>query len=439
MSVVKHFIEDSIKKTEIDEFLQNEFERAGYGGVSITKTPLGTHLVIYTMRPGLVIGRGGETIRALAQVLEEKFQLPSPQISVAEIEIPELNAYVVASRIASALKRGVHYRRAGFWGLTQTMEAGALGAEIIISGKLRTDRARYEKFRTGYLPKSGEPPRRYMRKAELHVQLKPGILGVKVRLIPPDAQFPDQVKVHVIEEEESEPITETTSMEEPIAAKEKAPEPEEKAPVKEKPAPPAVEEKAVTKEKVAEPEAPKVEQKPVAEKPAAKKKVKTEAAKVAEEKKATKKKVSKPETPAKAKKPAEKKAEPKATEAVVVEKEKKTAKKKVSKPKSPAKAKKASPKKKAKTKEVAEEKEKAPKKKTIKPKVSAVKEEKPPKKKPAKKKVTKPKASKVKEKAAPKKKAAKAKTTPAKEKKATKKKVAKPKATSAKEKKEAEK
>jgi small subunit ribosomal protein S3 len=114
MSVVKHFIEDSIKKAEIDEFLQNEFERAGYGGVSITKTPLGTHLVIYTMRPGIVIGRGGETIRALATVLEENFQLPSPQISVAEIEIPELNAYVVASRIASALKRGVHYRRAGF-------------------------------------------------------------------------------------------------------------------------------------------------------------------------------------------------------------------------------------------------------------------------------------------------------------------------------------
>jgi small subunit ribosomal protein S3 len=201
MSVVKHFIEDSIKKAEIDEFLQNEFERAGYGGVSITKTPLGTHLVIYTMRPGIVIGRGGETIRALATVLEENFQLPNPQISVAEMEIPELNAYVVASRIASALKRGVHYRRAGFWGLNQIMGAGALGAEIIISGKLRTDRARYEKFREGYLPKSGEPPRKYMRKAELHVQLKPGILGVKVRLIPPEAKFPDQVQVQIVEEE----------------------------------------------------------------------------------------------------------------------------------------------------------------------------------------------------------------------------------------------
>ncbi len=213
MSVVKHFIEDSIKKTEIDEFLRNEFERAGYGGVTITKTPLGTHLVIYTMRPGLVIGRGGETIRALATVLEEKFQLPSPQISVAEIEVPELNAHVVASKIASALKRGVHYRRAGFWGLTQAMEAGALGIEIIISGKLRTDRARYEKFSTGYLPKSGEPPRKYMRKAELHVQTKPGILGVKVQLMPPEAEFPDQEKIIVIENEQKKEIKQTETKE----------------------------------------------------------------------------------------------------------------------------------------------------------------------------------------------------------------------------------
>jgi small subunit ribosomal protein S3 len=216
VSAVNHFIGESVKKAEIDEFLRNEFEKAGYGGVSITKTPLGTHIVIHTMRPGLVIGRGGETIRELAKVLEEKFQLSNPQISVAEIEIPELNAYVVASRITSALKRGVHYRRAGFWALNQVMEAGALGAEIIISGKLRTDRARYEKFRIGYMPKSGDPPMKYTRKAELQVQLKPGILGVKVRIMPPEAKFPDQVQIveESAEEEEEEAETATVGTEE---------------------------------------------------------------------------------------------------------------------------------------------------------------------------------------------------------------------------------
>jgi len=147
------------------------------------------------MRPGLIIGRGGETIKELATLLEQNFQLPNPQISVAEIEVPELNAYVIASRVTSALKRGVHFRRAGFWALQQVMEAGALGAEIIISGKLRTERARYEKFRDGYIPKSGDPVLKYLHKAELHVQLKPGIFGVKVRIMPPEAQFPDQVQI----------------------------------------------------------------------------------------------------------------------------------------------------------------------------------------------------------------------------------------------------
>jgi small subunit ribosomal protein S3 len=195
MAVVKRFITESIKKTEIDEFLQKKLEKAGYGGVNLSKTPLGTHIVIYAMRPGLVIGRGGETIRELATVLEENFKVSNPQISVSEIEVPELNAYVVASRVASALQRGVHFRRAGFWALNQVMDAGALGVEIVISGKLRTERARFEKFKAGYFPRCGDPALKYSRKAEVHVQLKPGIFGVKVKIMPPDAQFPDKIQI----------------------------------------------------------------------------------------------------------------------------------------------------------------------------------------------------------------------------------------------------
>ena len=227
MSIVKHFITESIKRTEIDEFLQRQLERAGYGGVTISKTPLGTHIVIYAMRPGLVIGRGGDTIRELASVLEGKFGVPNPQISVSEIEIPEMNAYVVASRVASALQRGIHFRRAGFWALNQVMEAGALGAEITISGKLRTERARFEKFRAGYFPKCGDPPAKYMRRAEVHVQLKPGMFGVKVRIMPPDAQFPDKLKIAEVlpqeeEKEEKPPVEEKPEEAPSVGEEEKA-------------------------------------------------------------------------------------------------------------------------------------------------------------------------------------------------------------------------
>lgn len=232
MAIVKHFITESIKRTEIDEFLQQKLERAGYGGVTIAKTPLGTHIVIYAMRPGLVIGRGGETIRELAALLEEKFKVANPQISVSEIEIPEFNAHVVASRVAASLQKGVHFRRAGFWALNQVMEAGALGAEIIISGKLRTERARYEKFKAGYLAKCGEPALKNIRKAEAHVQLKPGMFGIKVRIMPPDAQFPDRIKIAnelpPEEEKTQEEKTETPPVEE------KAEEKTEETPIEEK-------------------------------------------------------------------------------------------------------------------------------------------------------------------------------------------------------------
>jgi len=225
VSIIKRFITESIKKAEIDEFLQKKLERAGYGGVNLSKTPLGTHVVIYAMRPGLVIGRGGETIKELATVLEENFKISNPQISVSEIEVPELNAYVVASRVASALQRGVHFRRAGFWALNQVMESGALGVEIVISGKLRTERARFEKFRAGYFPRCGEPALRYMRKAEVHVQLKPGIIGVRVKLMPPDAQFPDKIQIvselppseEKVEELQEEKAEETGKSEEATA------------------------------------------------------------------------------------------------------------------------------------------------------------------------------------------------------------------------------
>ena len=267
MSIVKRFITESIKKTEIDEFLQRKLERAGYGGVEISKTPLGTHVVIYAMRPGIVIGRGGETIKDLATTLEENFNISNPQISVSEIEVPEFNAHVVASRVASALQRGVHFRRAGFWALNQVMEAGALGIEIVISGKLRTERARFEKFRAGYFPRCGEPALRYMKKAEAHVQLKPGIIGVRVKLMPPDAQFPDKIKItqELPPEEIEEKITEKEQK-----ATEAPPEqkinveklPEELTEAK------ATEEKPEKTEEATEKEAPPEEKEEAAEEPA---------------------------------------------------------------------------------------------------------------------------------------------------------------------------
>jgi small subunit ribosomal protein S3 len=257
MSIVKRFITESIKRTEIDEFLQKKLDRAGYGGVNISKTPLGTHVVIYAMRPGLVIGRGGETIKELAAALEQTFKVANPQISVSEIEVPEFNAYVIASRVASALQRGVHFRRAGFWALNQVMEAGALGAEIVISGKLTTERARFEKFKAGHFPIVGEPATRALKTAAAHVQLKPGMIGVRVKIMPPDAYFPDKVKIL-----EALPVEEEPAVPEKAETVAKAAEePQEPATVTAEEAPPKEPEPEAKTEEVKEEEPKKEEEK----------------------------------------------------------------------------------------------------------------------------------------------------------------------------------
>lgn len=192
MPIHKYFVKENARRAEIDEFLSQELKRAGYSRVEMTKTPLGTRVVVYAAKPGLVIGRRGQSIRDLTQTLEQRFAVENPQISVATIEVPELDPKVVASQIAMALQRGIHFRRAAYWALQRTMEAGALGVEIAIRGKLTTDRARYEKYRAGYLPSVGEAIGRIVRTAVVDTQLKQGLFGIRVKLMPPNVMLPDR-------------------------------------------------------------------------------------------------------------------------------------------------------------------------------------------------------------------------------------------------------
>ena len=193
MSVVKRIIQDSIERVKVDELLAEEYEQAGYGGITLTKTPLGAQINLFAMRPGRVIGKRGSAIRQASERLEYELGLPNPQITVVEVEVPELIPRIMAARIANALERGIHYRRALFWSLQRTMEAGALGCEILLKGKLRSDRGRYEKVTAGYIPKAGEPAQRYVKKAVIHVKQKKGTSGITVIIVPPDAKFPDKV------------------------------------------------------------------------------------------------------------------------------------------------------------------------------------------------------------------------------------------------------
>jgi small subunit ribosomal protein S3 len=194
MNAIKNVVNNNYRNMELDEFLKEELKDAGYGGVDIQKSPLGTRLTLYVTRPGLVIGRKGSGIKDLTSKLEIKYGLTNPQISVVELEIPELNPKIMCNRIAQLIERGTAFRRAALWTVNTIKNAGALGVEVTISGKLRSERAHFEKHSAGIIPKSGNMADRVVKEGITHVLTKMGIMGIRLKIaikgaVPPEFEL----------------------------------------------------------------------------------------------------------------------------------------------------------------------------------------------------------------------------------------------------------
>ena len=194
MTAAKNVMSSNYKNMEIDEYLKASLRETGYGGVEIQKTPIGTRITLYVTRPGLVIGRKGSGIKNFTSKLEQKFGLNNPQISVMEIEVPELNPQIMANRIAQLVERGTAFRRASMWTMNTVMGVGAMGVEISIAGKLRSERAHFEKHSLGVVPKSGNAAGKIVKLGLTDVLTKMGLMGIQLRIalkneVPPDFEL----------------------------------------------------------------------------------------------------------------------------------------------------------------------------------------------------------------------------------------------------------
>ncbi|MFT4297615.1 MAG: 30S ribosomal protein S3 [Candidatus Woesearchaeota archaeon] len=202
------FIRDIVKEFQISEFIEASLNNVGFSHSEVHKTPLGEKIIIYASRPGLVVGRKGENIQKLTKTLKARFKMENPQIEIVEVEKPMLNANIVAERIASSLERfGLSkFKGIGHKMLTDVMDAGAQGIEILISGKIPSSRAKRWRFYQGYLKKSGDIAVSGIKQAYAQANLKTGIVGIQVRIMPPDLLLPDKIvkKTEVEEQEQSE-------------------------------------------------------------------------------------------------------------------------------------------------------------------------------------------------------------------------------------------
>jgi small subunit ribosomal protein S3 len=191
MSAVKNVIKDNYNMMLLKDYLRAAIKDAGFSHAEISKTPVGTRVALHVTRPGIVIGRKGTGIRALTDKLATDFGLKNPQISVVEIEKPELSPSVMCNRMQSHLERGTAFRRATMWTLKQIMEGGAMGVQITISGKLRGDRSAFEKHTQGILPRAGHHAEVIVDEDIAHVKTAMGLIGVRIRIAKKEKLVPE--------------------------------------------------------------------------------------------------------------------------------------------------------------------------------------------------------------------------------------------------------
>ncbi|MBU2561290.1 MAG: 30S ribosomal protein S3 [Nanoarchaeota archaeon] len=201
--IERQIVASNVKELEIQEYVTTVLKNLGQSHIKLQKTPLGEKIIIHASRPGLIVGRKGQNIKKLTEDLKEKFKLENPQIEINEVESPDLDAQIVAERVASSLEKfgTQRFKGIGHRVMADVMNAGAMGVEILISGKIPSSRAKRWRFYQGYLKKCGDIAIIGVRKAYSAAQLKTGTVGIQVRIMPPDIKLPDEVVLYQEEQQ----------------------------------------------------------------------------------------------------------------------------------------------------------------------------------------------------------------------------------------------
>ncbi|MBW3003312.1 30S ribosomal protein S3 [Candidatus Woesearchaeota archaeon] len=195
--IERKFVAQNMKEYQIQEYITNSLKNAGHSHTKMQRTPLGEKIIIYASRPGLIVGRKGQSIKKLTVDLKRIFGLENPQIEIAEVQNINLDAQIVAERIANSLERfgSARFKGIGHKVMSDVMGAGAKGVEILISGKIPSARAKTWRFYQGYLKKSGDVAVVGVDVAYASAQLKTGTIGIKVSIMPPGLELPDDIKI----------------------------------------------------------------------------------------------------------------------------------------------------------------------------------------------------------------------------------------------------
>ena len=237
--IERKFVASNMKEFLIEEFISKSIKNAEHSHTKLQRTPLGEKVLIYSARPGLIVGRKGQNIKQLTKVLKKKFKLENPQIEIAEVENVNLDATIMAEKIVNYLEKfgTSKFKGIGHKVMSDVVAAGAMGIEILICGKIPSSRAKTWRFYQGYLKKCGDIALTGVNVAKKVAKLKTGVVGIKVSIMPPGTILPDHMELREEKQEVIEEVKENPEGEEEKEATKEEVKEENKSEVKETPAP----------------------------------------------------------------------------------------------------------------------------------------------------------------------------------------------------------
>lgn len=196
--IERKIIEEKLQEYQVERFIGETLSRVGYSHTKVQKTPVGEKILIHASRPGLIVGSKGANIKKLTKVLKTKFKFDNPIIEIAEVNDGNVNAKLVAEGIASQLEKfgPQRFKAIGYAAMENALKGGALGIEILISGKLPSSRAKTWRFYLGYLKKCGDLAVEGVLKSHTQAKLKAGVIGVQVKILPGNVVLPDRVTLY---------------------------------------------------------------------------------------------------------------------------------------------------------------------------------------------------------------------------------------------------
>ena len=218
----KHYGEFLHEDLKLRKAIQSKYADSAISAADIERQANKVAITIYTTRPGIVIGRGGQRVDEMRLFLENLIG-KKVQLNIREVQQPELDAYLVARTVADQLGRRVAFRRAMKQAIFRTIQAGAKGIKISCSGRLSGgDIARHQTMSEGRVPLQTLRADIDYGLAEAHVAL--GLIGVKVWIYKGDIL--PELEVAEVEEALAEPVAEVSAEAAPPAeSEEKAVEP----------------------------------------------------------------------------------------------------------------------------------------------------------------------------------------------------------------------